>query len=103
MALQAFVKWAIDFVGPIKPPWKKIGARYIITATDYVTRWVEAEAVKDCTIDTDTHFIFEQILTRFGCSKILMSDRGTHFVNETIPSLTEDLWIHNAKSTLFHP
>ena len=59
MALQAFEKWAIDFVGPINPPGKKTGARYIITATDYVTRWAEAQAVKDCTADTAAHFIFE--------------------------------------------
>ena len=58
MALQAFEKWAIDFVGPINPLGKKTSVRYNITATDYVTRWDEAQAVKDCTTDTATHFIF---------------------------------------------
>jgi hypothetical protein len=33
LTLQAFEKWAIDFVGPINPPRKCIGERYIITAT----------------------------------------------------------------------
>jgi hypothetical protein len=33
MTLQAFEKWDIDFVGPINPPGKHTGARYIITAT----------------------------------------------------------------------
>ena len=84
MAPQEFDKWAIGFVGPINLPGKKTGERYIITATDYVTRWAEAQAVKDCTEDTIVDFIFEQILTRFGCLKILMSDKGTHFFNETI-------------------
>ena len=84
MALQAFQKWVTDFVGPINPSGKKTCAGYIITATDYVTRWAEAQAVKDCTADTVAHFIFEHILTRFGCPKVFMSDRGTHFVNETI-------------------
>ena len=75
MALQAFDKWAIDFIGPINPPGKKTGTHYIIIATNYVTWWAEAQAVKDCTPDTAAHFIFEQILTRFGCPKILMSDK----------------------------
>ena len=79
MALQAFDKWAIDFVEPINPPGKKIDACYIITTTDCVTRWAEAQAVKDSTTDTAVHFIFEQILTIFGCPNILMSDQGTHF------------------------
>ena len=35
MMLQPFEKWAIDFVGPIKPQGKTC-ARYIITATEYL-------------------------------------------------------------------
>lgn len=89
MALQAFEKWAIDFVGPINSPGKKKSAHYIIATTDYVIMWAEAQAVKDFTTDTAIHFIFEQILTRFGCPKIVMSDRGMHFVNEIIQALTK--------------
>ena len=89
MSLQEFDKWAIDFIGPINPPRNKTGARYIITAIDYVTRWAEAQAVKDYIVDTVAHFIFDQIMTRFGCPNILMSDRGTHFVNETMQALME--------------
>ena len=48
VSLQAFDKWAIDFVGQINPPANKSRARYIITATDYLTRWAEAEPVKNC-------------------------------------------------------
>ena len=47
VTLQAFDKWVIDFVGPINPPGKRTGARYIITVIDYLTRWAEAKLVKD--------------------------------------------------------
>eukprot|EP00253_Pinus_taeda_P031345 PITA_31345 len=89
MTLQPFEKWAVDFVGPIKPKGKT-GARYIIIATEYLTRWVEAQPVKDCTAATTAKFLFENMLTQFRCRKILMNDRGTHFLNETISTLTEE-------------
>ena len=46
--LQAFEKWAIDFMGPINPPGKCTGARYIITVIEYLTRSDEVKLVKDC-------------------------------------------------------
>ena len=58
MDLQAFDKWAIDFFGPINLSGGKTRTRYIITATDYVTRWEEAQVVRDCTAETVARFIF---------------------------------------------
>ena len=84
MVLQYFDKWDIDFVGPINPPGRKSGAHYIIIATYYVTRWVEAKPVKDFTIDTVALFIFENIVTWFGCPRILISDQETYFLNDTM-------------------
>jgi hypothetical protein len=39
ITLQAFDKWAIDFVRPINPQARRSRARYIVTTTDYLTRW----------------------------------------------------------------
>jgi len=102
VTLQAFDKWAIDFVGPINPIVKRSEARYIITATDYLTRWTEAQAVKDCSVGSVTRFIFEHIITWFGCLRILMSDHGTHFLNRKIEALVEEFHIHHQKSTPYH-
>ena len=103
VTLQAFDKWAIDFVGPINPPGKQTGARYIVTATDYLTKWVEVAPMKDCSTATVAQFIFENILTRFGCPCILMCDQGKHFLNQTIQLLTEEFQIYHQKSTPYHP
>jgi hypothetical protein len=95
LTLQAFEKCAIDFVGPINPVGKHTGAWYTITATKYLTIWVEAREIKDCSETTSTHFIFDDIITRFGCPNILMSDQGTHFINNTVESLTEEFAFHH--------
>jgi hypothetical protein len=77
-ALQAFEKWVVNFIGPINPPTKHSKASYIITKTNYLTRWVEAEAVQDCSTYTTARFIFEKIITRFGCPRSLTNDQGSH-------------------------
>jgi transposase InsO family protein len=103
VTLQVFKKWEIDFVGPINPPTKRLGERYIITAKEYLTRWVEATPVKYCSAKTTTNFLFEQVITRFGCSRILMSDEGTHFIDSTIKDMAEEFEFFHQKSTAYHP
>jgi transposase InsO family protein len=48
-------------------------------------------------------FLFERVVTRFGFPRILMSDQGTHFINNTIEEMFEDFKIHHQKSTPYHP
>jgi hypothetical protein len=95
VTLQAFKKWAIDFVGPINPPSKRIGERYIITAMEYLTIWVEVALVKDYSAETTTHFLFEQVITRFGCPRVLMRNQGTHFIKNIINAITEEFEVHH--------
>jgi hypothetical protein len=71
VTLQYFDKWADDFIGSINPPAKRSGARYIITATNYLTKWVEAEPVRNCSIEIVVRFLFENVVTRFGCLRVL--------------------------------
>jgi transposase InsO family protein len=103
MNLQSFEKWAIDFVGPINLLGKHTGARYIITATEYLTRWEKETTVKDCSATTTAQFIFDDIITRFGFPKNMMSDQGTHFINNTIEALNREFEVHHKKNTPYHP
>ena len=48
-------------------------------------------------------FLFDNIVTRFGFPRILMSDQGSHFINHTISALIEELQIQHKKSTPYHP
>ena len=48
-------------------------------------------------------FIFEYILSRFGYPKILMSERGSHFLNETISVSLKEFQMYHQKIMLYHP
>jgi transposase InsO family protein len=43
------------------------------------------------------------VISRFGCPIILMSDQGTHFINNTIRAMTEEFEVYHQKSTPYHP
>jgi hypothetical protein len=47
--VESFDMCYIEFMGPIIPLERQIGSGYIITITEYLTRWSEATHVKDCT------------------------------------------------------
>ena len=88
LPLEPFQKWGMDFVGPIKPMAKQTRNRYILVATDYCTKWVEAVALRDNKASSVAKFLYKNIMTRFGCPIELISDQGGHFLNKVIKKLT---------------
>ena len=98
-----FEIWAIDFIGPFPIPTKRTSARYIITTVEYVTKCAEAEPVDTYSSEIATKFIYENIITRFGCPITLISDQGSHFINKTIKALTDQFKIDHRCSTNYHP
>ena len=96
-------KWVVYFVGLINPLGKNTKAHYIIIETNCLTRWVEEIPVKHCTTTTMEKFLFENVVTRFGCPKILLSDQGTHFVSKLIDEITVEFHIQHRKMTPYHP
>ena len=96
-----FYQIGIDFVGPL--PRTRRGKKYIIVAMDYLTKWPEARAVSEATADVTAQFLYEQIICQHGCPQIILSDRGTHFNNNTIKALMEKFQVNHLLSTPYHP
>jgi hypothetical protein len=95
------MKWGLDFVGPIKPT--KRGKKYIIIATNYVTKWMKVRALRTNITVITTKFMYECILTKFGCPLIIVTNQGVHFINDAIEYLTYHFLIKHVSSSTYYP
>jgi hypothetical protein len=71
---EPFMKCGLDFVGPIKPTRRYTWNKYIFVAIDYVTKWVETRTLTTNTTSITSKFMYECILTRFGCPLNIVTD-----------------------------
>ena len=70
---------------------------------DYFTKWVEAEALATITDKNARSFIWMNIICRYGIPKMLVSDNGKQFDNDTFKDFCSQLGIKNHYSSLVHP
>ena len=73
-----FQGWGIDLIGQIFPPSSR-GHKFILVATDYFTKWVEAIPLKTVTSKDMVDFVREHIVYRFGIPQIITTNQGTMF------------------------
>jgi len=91
----------MDIVSPL--PKTKKGNTHVVVATEYLTKWPEAHAIPNAKASSVVSFFYEDIICRHGCPKELLTDRGTHFVNEMLDSLCNELGVKYQLSTAYHP
>ena len=73
-----FSVWGIDIIGKISPKSSN-GHEYILVATDYFTKWVEAASYTRLTAAKVAKFIRSHIIYRYGVPHQLISNKGMHF------------------------
>jgi hypothetical protein len=73
--IEIFDCWGIDFMGPFPPSF---GFLYILVKVDYVSKWIQAIPSRNNDHKTMIKFLKENILSRFGIPRAMISDSGTH-------------------------
>ena len=58
------------------------GHKFVLVATDYFTKWVEAIPLKIVTSKNMVDFVKENIVYHFGISQTITTDQGTMFTSE---------------------
>ncbi|GJY48779.1 reverse transcriptase domain-containing protein [Tanacetum coccineum] len=96
---DVFDIWGLDFMRPF--PNSK-GNKYILVAVDYVSKWVEAQALPTNDARIVIKFL-RRLFARFGVPKALISDRGTHFYNSQLEKALQKYGVTHKLSTAYHP
>uniref|UniRef100_A0A2N9EG78 RNA-directed DNA polymerase n=1 Tax=Fagus sylvatica TaxID=28930 RepID=A0A2N9EG78_FAGSY len=96
-----FHTWGLDLIGPINP--SSGGYIWILVATEYFSKWVEAIPLRKATGAAMANFIREHIITRFGIPHKIISDNGTPFVNKNVREVLEHYRIKHRRSTPYYP
>ncbi|GJT63707.1 putative nucleotidyltransferase, ribonuclease H [Tanacetum coccineum] len=96
---EVFDVWGLDFMGPFP---QSRGNKYILVVVDYVSKWVEAQALPTNDARVVVKFL-RQLFARFGVPKALISDRGTHFCNSQLEKALQRYGVTHKLSTAYHP
>ena len=93
----AFDRLAVDVMGPFPP--SNAGNRYIVVFSDYLTKWVEAFAIKSQDAATIARLLLDEVIARHGAPRTLLSDRGKNFLSALIKEICALFRIRKCNTT----
>ncbi|GJV79042.1 putative nucleotidyltransferase, ribonuclease H [Tanacetum coccineum] len=96
---EVFDVWGMDFMGPFP---NSRGNKYILVAVDYVSKWVEAQALPTNDVRVVVKFL-RGLFARFRVPKALIIDRGTHFCNYQLEKDLQKYGVTHKLSTAYLP
>ncbi len=73
---EPFMKWGLEFMGPIKLVGRYTRNKYIFVAIDYASKWAEAKTLRTNIVAIIIYFLYEGILTKFGCPLTIVINHG---------------------------
>ncbi|RVW80429.1 hypothetical protein CK203_042315 [Vitis vinifera] len=91
-----FAQWGMDIVGPL--PAAPAQKKFLLVATDYFSKWVEAEAYASIKDKDVTKFVWKNILP-FWNPQTIIADNGPQFDSIAFRNFCSELNIRNSYST----
>ena len=93
-------RMGIDFMGPFP---SSLGYLYILVGIDYVSKWVKAVPCLAADRMMVLKFLKENIFSRFGVPKAIISDGGSHLCNKPFENLLTKYGVKHKVATPYHP
>jgi hypothetical protein len=101
ITIGPFTKWGVDFVDC--NPTSVGEHQHVIVVVDYFTKWVEAMPIVKYDGNTTAFFVFNQIIIRFGILNEIVTNHGSHFLNEMMEELASKLGFRNGNYSPYYP
>nr|GEV09760.1 hypothetical protein [Tanacetum cinerariifolium] len=79
------------------------GAKFVIVAIDYFTKWIEAKPLVKITGKEVICFVMDNIICRFRLPRIIVTDNRAQLVNDPFKSWYGRCEIHQMNTTVAHP
>jgi hypothetical protein len=67
--------------------------KFVLLATDYFTKWVEAIPLKKVRLENMVEFVKEHIIHRFGIPQTFTTDQGTQFTSSEFRDFAKSMGI----------
>ena len=71
----------MDIIGSFPTAVRQL--KFLVVDIDYFTKWVETEALATITEKNVRGFVWKNIICRYGIPRVLVSDNGKQFDNDT--------------------
>jgi transposase InsO family protein len=79
------------------------GCEYILVVVDYVSKWVEALPCQATDAMHPKRMFLEVIFLRYGDPRIVISDGGSHFIDQTFRKALMEVGVDHRIATPYHP
>ena len=100
-SLLPWQRTSMDFLGSF--PLTKRGNRYIIVFVDFMTRYVELEAIPRQTAERAARSLLNCVIKNHTTPEVLISDRGGAFTSDIFRELSKLCGINKVFTTAYHP
>lgn len=91
----------MDVVGPLPASYN--GNLYILTFQDSLTKFIDCHAMPNQEATTVARIFFDEIISRYGVPKILITDNGSNFTSDLFKRTCKFLKIKKLEITAYHP
>lgn len=90
-----------DIVGPL--PRSSRGNVYLTVFQDRFTKWVQCRAIRKPTAKVVTKALYEEVITKFGCPNIVITDNGTQYTGKIFKDFLQEMGISHRLTPPYTP